>query len=260
MPPMDNLPPPAPEVLARCEQVAAKMPLVHVTSGRAGRPMLWDIADGTIPTSEEQYRYCGPTTRDVELLLGFPPSVYFYAGRAHPQYGEVALAFLPEVERTVAHSATPFDSGGVAREDGRGYHFTPPAGMSRADFARACILEADWRAEFARWLAGYFPSGARGYWERPPEREDPNGLYSAGNDWSAWVWEVRFTRGPAVTEAAVWATTDSHLREIRNALVDQWNAPDDVDLLDGFLARLLTPTGSYRHNEVIEQWTRAACL
>ena len=159
MPPMDNLPPPAPEVLARCEQVAAKMPLVHVTSGRAGRPMLWDIADGTIPTSEEQYRYCGPTTRDVELLLGFPPSVYFYAGRAHPQYGEVALAFLPEVERSVAHSATPFDSGGVAREDGRGYHFTPPAGMSRADFARACILEADWRAEFARWLAGYFPSG-----------------------------------------------------------------------------------------------------
>lgn len=260
MPPMDDLPPLAPEVLSRCEAVAEKMPLIHVTSGRLGRPMLWDIAGGEIPTSEVEHGYCGPTTRAVEADMNLPPSVYFYSGRAHPRYGDVALAFHPEIERKLVHSATPFDSGGVARDDDRGFRFTLPDGMTRADFARASVVGADWRGAFARWLAAYYPSGVAGYWERPPERVDPDGLYTATNEWAAWTWEVRFSRGPAVMEAVAWATTDSHLREIRNALAEQWNSPDDVDRLEKFLGRLLTQTGSYRHNEGIEQWTRAACL
>jgi hypothetical protein len=259
LPPMDNLPPP-PEVFPRCEKVAAKMPLVHVTSGRVGRPMFWDIASGEIPTSEAEHSYCGPVTREVEARVGFPPSVYFYAGRANPRYGDAVLAFGPQVEVDVERTATPFDSGGVAREDGRGFAFIPPEGVSRAEFARACVVGADWRPVFANWLAAYFPSGPEGYWDRPPERSDPEGLYTAENEWPAWTWEVQFSRGPLVTDAAAWTTTDSHLREIRNALENRRATPGAVDRLRQFLDRLLTPNGNDRHNEVLEQWIREACL
>jgi hypothetical protein len=260
MPPMDNLPPPAPQVLSRCEQVAAKVPLVHVTSGRVGRPMLWDIADGTIPTSEAEHGYCGATTRETEAKMDLPPSVYFYAGRANPRYGEAALAFDPQVELDVERTATPFDSGGVAREDGRGFTLTLPEGVSRAEFARACVVGVAWRSEFANWLAAYFPSGLEGYWDRPPERSDPEGLYTAENEWPAWTWEVQFNRGPETMSATAWAATDSHLREIRNALENRRDTPDLVDRLRQFLDRLLTPNGDELHTEVLERWTRAACL
>jgi hypothetical protein len=259
MPPMDHLPPPDAEVLALCEQVAAKMPLVHVTSGRAGRPMLWDIAGGEIPTSETEHAYCGPTTRFVEGVLGFQPSVYFYAGRAHPRYGDVALAYLPEVEQGMDPSATPFDSGGVARDDGRGFRFTLPGGMSRADFARASVVGAAWRSAFARWLAAYYPSGVEGYWERPPEREDPDGLYSPGNDWAAWVWEVRLPRGPVVTDAVAWATDLAHLQEIREFLDSGSPRPEVIAAFDALFEKLINPTGRAAFHQELERWVRRAC-
>ena len=71
--------------------------------------MLWDIASDEIPTSTAERNYCGDGARFAEEQVGCPPSVYFCAGRANPRYGQVALAFGPEVERF--HSAPPFDSG-----------------------------------------------------------------------------------------------------------------------------------------------------
>src|SRR5258707_3190188 len=74
-------------------QVANKVPLIHVS--RWGEWLFLDpphevsISDCSIPESRlpqslrsnpEGVAYCSPTTREIEKLLGFGPSVYFYAG------------------------------------------------------------------------------------------------------------------------------------------------------------------------------------
>ncbi|MGA7498240.1 MAG: hypothetical protein WBX00_16050 [Isosphaeraceae bacterium] len=104
MPPLDNLPG-LPADMSGFLSVSERVHLLHVTHGRAGRPTLADLVrSGEIPTSEESQGYCGPGTRFVEEQVGYPPSVYFYAGRACPVYGQAALAFAPASEGHRFHS------------------------------------------------------------------------------------------------------------------------------------------------------------
>lgn len=273
MPPMDNLPTPEPATLERCQRAAARMPLVHVTSGRVGRPMLWDIVLGVIPTSEAENEYCGDGARFAEEQAGYPPSVYFYAGRANPRYGETALAFGAEAENGRFHSVTPFDTGSVVNRTpdtalALDLGLPPDAATAdqvrkRAEYCKAATVTADWRSVFARWLAGYYPSGADGYWERRPELPDPEGLYARNpdGDWAAWAWEVRFHRGPEATGAVAWATTESHLRDIREHLAYEGlpPTPAELDRLTAFFNRLVTPTGSPYFAEELESWCRQTC-
>ncbi len=186
MPPSDQSPSPDSAIRSKCERVAGTMPLLHVTSGRAGRPMLWDIASDEIPTSSAEHNYCGDGARFAEEQAGYPPSVYFYAGRANPRYGQVALAFGPEVEDGRFHSATPFDSGSVVKRNpvtalnlelGLPDDATDEQELqARVQYSQAATITGDWRAAFARWLATFFPSGVEGYWERRPVVSDPEGL------------------------------------------------------------------------------------
>ena len=199
--------------------------------------------------------------------------MYFYAGRANPRYGEAALAFGPEAEAGRFHSATPFDSGSVVKADpdrALGLDLELPADApseeqlrARTAYCEAATVAEHWRTTFAHWLAAYYPGGWVGYWERRPERPDPEGLYTrnAEGDWAAWAWEVRFHRGPEVLTASAWATTESHLREIREHLVREFypTDPAELDRLSAFLDRLITPVGSERFAEEMERWTREQC-
>lgn len=67
--------------LSACENIAAKMPLVH-TTGR-GRSFDQTVvkSPGVVPTSQDT-GYYSDGTRNAEKSLGLPPSAYFYAGRA----------------------------------------------------------------------------------------------------------------------------------------------------------------------------------
>ncbi|MGH8582232.1 MAG: hypothetical protein ACREWG_05475, partial [Gammaproteobacteria bacterium] len=98
--------------LPNCRAIARRIPLVHV-SGRA-RPFHETVRDPPheIPTSEDA-QYCTDDTRRAESLLRLSPSAYFYAGRAHPAFGDVALAFPASLEINHTGSATPFDTGGL---------------------------------------------------------------------------------------------------------------------------------------------------
>jgi hypothetical protein len=49
----------------------------------------------------------------AETALGLPRSLYFYSGRACPEFGDVALAFEAGSEDGHTGSATPFDTGGL---------------------------------------------------------------------------------------------------------------------------------------------------
>ena len=98
--------------LSACENIAAKMPLVH-TTGR-GRSFDQTVvkSPGVVPTSQDT-GYYSDGTRNAEKSLGLPPSAYFYAGRAHKDFGNVAMAFSPTCEAGHAGSVTPFDTGGL---------------------------------------------------------------------------------------------------------------------------------------------------
>jgi hypothetical protein len=100
--------------LPEARLVAAVIPLVHVGGNELRIPFEQLIVDAPheIPTAAHAV-YCSDLTRRAEDLLGLPRSCYFYAGRAHPQYGSVALAFAVDCEAGRAGSATPFDSGAL---------------------------------------------------------------------------------------------------------------------------------------------------
>jgi hypothetical protein len=98
--------------LPDCRAIAQAISLVHV-SGRE-HPFHATVREvpHEIPTSVD-VAYCTDDTRRAESLLGLSPSAYFYAGRAHPGFGNVALAFAPGSEAHHTGSATPFDTGGL---------------------------------------------------------------------------------------------------------------------------------------------------
>jgi hypothetical protein len=97
--------------LVSATSVAEAVPLVHV-SGK-GIPFETLIANPPyeLPTSDN-VDYYTDDTRAAEDALDLPRSAYFYAGRAHPAFGNVALAFGVDCEsRTMdrPHPLTPGD-------------------------------------------------------------------------------------------------------------------------------------------------------
>ncbi len=268
MPPLDNLPGLSADLMSGFLSVSERVHLLHVTHGRAGRPTLADLVrSGEIPTSEESKGYCGPDARFVEKQVSYPPSVYFYAGRACPVYGQAALAFAPASERERFHSATPFGTGGVVNQalnSAFRLNLQPDGLDRRVAYCQASTLYANgepgWRADFARWLAYYFPSDPAGYWTKAPEKRDPEDLYYLNGDWQAWTWEVRFSRGPSVLEAERWAVDPAYHSELRQSLDEVDLAPAEAARLSGFMARLQAPTGTATFCKDLEKWVREQCM
>ena len=100
---------------SQARQVATDMPLVHVSGKGVPFDELLTHPPHSIPTSSHP-TYCSDATRRAERLLGMAPSAYFYAGRACPDFGDVALAFDPSSEAGHTVSAHPFDTGGLVHE------------------------------------------------------------------------------------------------------------------------------------------------
>lgn len=266
MPPLDALPRAGPPAAAIPGVVAGRVSLVHVCSGRADRQPLWEFAAAGIPTSADA-DYAGPGTRFVEDQVGYPRSVYFYAGRACPDYGGVALAFPPAVEAGRLDSVTPFGTGGVVKLNPAAafpMNLSPDTLDARTTYCRAATIPAGrghgWRAEFGRWLTYYFPSGAAGYWGRPPQLPDPEGLYAGTADWQAWTWEVRFRTGPPAFEAEFWTVDRAEYMRLVGAVAGGLFAPADAAALDAFLARCRTPGGDDHFCSELEREVRRRCL
>jgi hypothetical protein len=246
--------------------VADRVLLVHVSHGRAGRLTLVQVAGRQAIPGSSDTKYCGQGARNVERLCGYPPSVYFYAGRACPAYGQAALAFPPACEAGRIDSATPFDSGGVVQQGERKFRLRlePDNLAARAAYCRASTVPATtppgWRQKFAEWLAYYFLSDPKGYWTREagPEQPDPENLYGGNKDWQAWAWEVRFRTGPHVFEAVLWAADSATYQFVLEQLPAALS-PADVARFDTFLSGCLTPAGDDNFCAVLEEEIRTRC-
>lgn len=102
---------------AHARKIAKMVHLVHVSStNEVSFDELLTEPPHSIPTSDHA-SYCSDATRRAEDLLGLARSAYFYAGRACPAFGDLALAFGPsaEVGRTV--SVSSIDTGGLVHSN-----------------------------------------------------------------------------------------------------------------------------------------------
>ena len=268
-------------------RVAGKVPLVHVC-GRIERLTLAEYLsfdDPRIPTSEHP-TYVGSLCRAVERACGFPPSIYFYAGRADPRFGSVALAFAADIEERpgVAGTVTRFDTGYVFRGP---VVFPYVALEARVAF----ILEntiplIGWREQFAKFLCFCMSNLAR-YWYPQGGPDCPHACppYSPANDWNVWAWEVRLANsepgsasssangsdpmrsssetppfpGPvSLLDCSAWSVTRQELtllwrQERRNPSLSSNILPTNAAiLLDE--RELVTPHGSEEPCIALERW------
>lgn len=146
-------------------------------------------------------------THAMAKRLEVDPSLYFHAGRTHPQYGKLALVFrrLPQDD---AVDATPFGLGGLLCNKAWPGHVQGECTSPVAHDAEAAQIEfvsdsrwtSAWRDQAAHFLAAYFGDGLERYFlpgaAGKPNRPDPAGIYTDAwsRDWRSWTIEVRITQ------------------------------------------------------------------
>ena len=221
-------------------EVAQIIPLIHVAGGRMqeGSPPNDDgeraaafkelLAQhrGMLPTSSPAHDATSKT-RATEIGLELGCCLYFYAGRACPEFGSVGFGFaaqgdtLPEQGHT--GSATPFDTGGLWHGFMHPFcHATEEAKKTFLEAHRADL--AEWRKSFAHHLRERFAT-PKDYWNGTPNYDDPF-PHADNTDWRAWTMEVRFHEAHALTLALRWCCS----MKLREALVEMLRQEsDDLD-------------------------------
>jgi hypothetical protein len=241
--------------LALAHSIAHRMPLVHVTGKGVPFEVTLSAVPSEIPTSKD-LNYCSEATRRAENLLNLSPSVYFYAGRACDDFGNVAIAYDPSVEADHTISVTPFDTGGLIHEK-RLIKCTLNSATDEAaliEFAKASELAADaWRDEFARFLAAYFRDPWQ-YWGAAPDYQDPEQLFTMNGDWRAWTFEIRFGESHPVTNGQLaWCASPDMielLRGLDNALpISQPGEPESA--LRQFMNQ--SPINADGSNDIVDE-------
>lgn len=249
--------------LSTCMAIAQQMYLVHVSGRERPIEVTVQIPPHEIPTSDD-HEYYTDFTRRAERLLGLRPSAYFYAGRAHPDFGNVALAFAADCEAPHTGSATPFDTGGLVHPDPRKriqIHLNvADAESGQTTYGKSSVIALhEWREVFARVLAAYFAVDMD-YWRGRPQPFDLEGLYERNTDWRAWTFEVRFHEGQPVHDRAAWCADEPTMEKLRRLLDEQSTIPegDPPSPLERFLEGpvALEPSGTPTFCDRLEGWVR----
>jgi hypothetical protein len=175
------------------QEIRERIPLIHV------RNNFFDLLltpPYQIPvTNESSNDETHNMTRNAELELDLPPSIYFYAGRAYrPVFAAIAVVFTYEVESNHTGTVTPFDTGDLAA--GRIKSNLPNNKDSRREFVQAsCIELQKWRGEFAKFWAAYFENPSDYWGAGRPWKIDPEEIFleKNNNKWPSWTFEVRFS-------------------------------------------------------------------
>jgi len=180
--------------------------------------------------------------------LGVGHSLYFHAGRTHPDYGKLALVFR-ELPGDDSADATPFGLGGLLCTSNGRWHdtgsCTSPVAHDpepdQVDFVRESRWTSAWREQAGSFLAAYFGVELHRYFlpeaEGKPKREDPAGIHADphARDWRSWTIEVRFTREIDLFEVLnrgalqAWAidtrlaTQLQRLEQVRGQSYPWWN-------------------------------------
>lgn len=257
--------------LRRAAQV---IPLVHVTKHSMRRPfpdlLLTPPHELSVTTPRPDSGATPVTetwTQMAERKLGLGPNLYFYAGRAMPEYGEVALAFSPQCSESHTGSANNFDSGNLAH--GRLVAALPDdRDETLRRFTRDTLVPLNrWRAGFRRHLAVNF-SAPTDYFDGKPCTPGPAELFRRNDDnCMAWMFEVRFKEPESVFNVVKWSGPPDlkpRLRAARKRLppsspvrqrLKHFLQRDIISADGGRTVRSLRK-GSAHGCERIEQWVR----
>ena len=145
---------------------------------------------GTGPWLDREAR--DEAARQAEAFFGFEASLYFYAGIAHPDFGDVVFVYEPECFEGRAGTATTFDSGGMY------LGFIKGVGLEDTERRRhyvkrdSCEL-AEWRDRAHAWVRGQFAT-VKDYLRpdgRPFSADPKDRLGHPENERRAWAFEIR---------------------------------------------------------------------
>lgn len=252
--------------LPAAQSVAERIHLVHVTGALTDKEE-WNVfisivseTPHEIPTSEHTI-YCSDETRQAEDALGLARSVYFYAGRAHPSFGNIAMVFGADCQQDRNGSATPFDTGGFVWQP------TPHVKVrlepndeltERVRYCRHSELTLDqWRDAFARVLAAYFDR-LEDYWTGRPARLDPDGLYELNDDWRCWTFEIRLAEPQPINDRTAWCADESVMHALFRLHRAEPATPGASRPIDRFLNDVpaVKPNGTPFYCKAVEDWVR----
>ncbi|MBF0163518.1 MAG: hypothetical protein HQM01_03250 [Magnetococcales bacterium] len=205
---------------------AQNMPLVHVAPFDVVRHIITATSAGASPSW--QVTRDGVFARNVQIDSEWERCVYFYAGLAKPEYGDMAFVHASSMETGKTGHAAPCDTGGVYA--GKCHPFRLPDGSpiphldAVAFLMRNDILLTDWRAAFDSYLTDYFALDLNDYLEkrapnshdhatwgdpRLPARDLKNFLPGAEPDWPSWAWEVRIEESvPLEDGLLIWVAME----------------------------------------------------
>lgn len=160
------------------------------------------------------------TTRQVESDYGLGDCLYFYAGHACPDFGDVVLVYRAAMADDDAGNATPFDTGGL-----HGGYISVDGVVDRAGRKDYCARHmrtlSTWRNDASTYVAAHFSSGFDYVLGAKPTTDDATGrLLNARNSRRAWTWEVRLHRDHPISQELirVWMTAD-YYQAVRNELL-----------------------------------------
>lgn len=242
--------------MANSHQISRKVHLVHV-SGNTERRSFTDLLitpPHELPTSED-LEYYSDSTREAEVNFGLSPSLYFYAARAHPQFGQVSLAFAADVEVFHSGSATRFDTGGLNLRVIKTNLPDNPVARKKCVLKYTVVL-ARWRPNFAKFLDDFFSPPIE-YWDGRPQQLDPEEIYARNSDWRCWTYEVRFSEGVPITNASAWCASREEMKNLRRGLKDLPPASPERDVVELFFKiECLSPSGTEEYCEEMEKWIR----
>ncbi|NGZ06839.1 MAG: hypothetical protein G8237_10835 [Magnetococcales bacterium] len=210
------------------QRLARSIPLMRV----AGVAEIESILKGS--GAWQVTRDASRTPRDVQMACGWSRCVYFYAGHAIPQYGEIAFAYAPDFEQGKAGHVAPCDSGGVYA--GKCDPFLALAGSDPKNPAVFFLQQNrypldQWREPFADYLKDYFGNNMNAYCAQqppnflvPPAWGDPNlparfAWNHQQSDLLSWIWEVRIEQPVELKEdLLVWSTSRQVFKRINNQI------------------------------------------
>ncbi len=156
--------------------------------------------------------------RKVEEKCRLQPSRYFYAGKAHPDFGNIVIAYNADFDHQKRGEANPFDTGGVFLGHIHPFKNLPPEKRAKKACAVIDRTKTDikkWRSDFDQFVLDFFGDNTRSYLEhdlptlpadsswdedlpvfdqenhRLPASNKTNNLFP--REWRAWAWEIRLT-------------------------------------------------------------------
>ncbi len=197
--------------LPAATEFARRVPLVRVViPGRKDREET--EIDDVLKQGRLRTTHQSQASAQLEDELNVRRSLYFHAGRTHPDYGKMVLVFRP-MDEEAKGEATPFGIGGLLCTRTGPYHAagqctSPVAHDPKQDqvaFVADSCWATDWREKAAHFLAAFFSPSLDCYFlpadQGKPRRADGAGIYSDAHsrDWRSWTIEVRLLEDVELT-------------------------------------------------------------